>query len=299
MARRARQERRGIFFYSDLCTRTILRGALVPIRDAPYLRCLLRSSSIERRTPSLQHSFSSQPSFVSTFAYHPFDDAWMRFQRLASTVLSLRSPSACFVTSRLHSSSSPPPNSSVRASVVMSSSSKIEAPAAERNKEPIWQVLQAKVLPLVRQASVVPKDDSQDTLRILEIAAGTGVHTLYFSQQLLEQSIPYLWYPTDPEVSSLASIQAYLQDDKRVQDYVKTPSFLTLTPDGILETNSVLAELMRDKANIILTINMIHVAPWSITTGLIKAANSLLKPGGILFLYGPFRVQGTYVESNR
>jgi SAM-dependent methyltransferase len=44
----------------------------------------------------------------------------------------------------------------------------------------------------------------------------------------------------------------------------------------------------------ILSMNMIHIAPWAAAVGLFMGAGRLLKPGGILFLYGPFKQGGVH-----
>ena len=41
--------------------------------------------------------------------------------------------------------------------------------------------------------------------------------------------------------------------------------------------------------DVVLCINMIHISPWSATVGLMKlAAERLVRPGGLLALYGPY-----------
>jgi hypothetical protein len=50
--------------------------------------------------------------------------------------------------------------------------------------------------------------------------------------------------------------------------------------------------------DLIICINMIHISPWQATVGLMKAAEKLLKPGGVLYCYGPFKEKGSAVESN-
>ena len=45
-------------------------------------------------------------------------------------------------------------------------------------------------------------------------------------------------------------------------------------------------------------INMIHIAPFDATLGLMKCAGKVLKRGGRLMCYGPYKVGGTAVESN-
>jgi hypothetical protein len=44
---------------------------------------------------------------------------------------------------------------------------------------------------------------------------------------------------------------------------------------------------------------MIHISPWSSTEGLMAGAEQVLPPGGMLFLYGPYREGGAHTaESN-
>jgi len=39
---------------------------------------------------------------------------------------------------------------------------------------------------------------------------------------------------------------------------------------------------------------MIHIAPWSACLGLMAGAGRVLTEGGVLYLYGPYRVKGTH-----
>ena len=45
-------------------------------------------------------------------------------------------------------------------------------------------------------------------------------------------------------------------------------------------------------ADAVVCINMIHIAPWEATEGLLAGAARVLAPAAPLFLYGPFRVDG-------
>jgi hypothetical protein len=42
------------------------------------------------------------------------------------------------------------------------------------------------------------------------------------------------------------------------------------------------------------SINMVHIAPWAATLGLFAGAGRLLRAGGLLFLYGPFMHNGVH-----
>ena len=47
-----------------------------------------------------------------------------------------------------------------------------------------------------------------------------------------------------------------------------------------------------DHADAILALNMIHISPWASCVGLMAGARDLLPPGGLLYLYGPFKQDG-------
>ncbi len=48
------------------------------------------------------------------------------------------------------------------------------------------------------------------------------------------------------------------------------------------------------RADVVLCFNMIHIAPWEAAVGLIAGAGRVLEPGGLLFLYGPFKREGRH-----
>jgi hypothetical protein len=49
-----------------------------------------------------------------------------------------------------------------------------------------------------------------------------------------------------------------------------------------------------DRADVVICINMIHISPWASAVGLVHGAARVLTPGGLLFLYGPYRRGGQH-----
>jgi len=140
---------------------------------------------------------------------------------------------------------------------------KQHAPATERNRAPIAEVL-ARELPA--------------SGTVLEIAAGTGEHAVFFAGQF-----PALqWQPTDPSPEALASIAAYRADYPG--DNLAAPLLLDAAAPEAWPVAQAAA---------ILCINMVHISPWEATLGLFRGAAQVLRTsGGPLILYGPYIEQG-------
>jgi Protein of unknown function (DUF938) len=143
------------------------------------------------------------------------------------------------------------------------SDARLDAPATERNREPILAVLKT-ILP--------PKG------QVLEIASGTGQHLTFFAPHFPELT----WQPSDPDPMHLASIESWIE--QRPSANILSPIQLDVTSDG-WEINY---------ADVMLCINMIHIAPWEACLGLFRGAQSILPNSGVLYLYGPFKQQGEY-----
>jgi len=131
------------------------------------------------------------------------------------------------------------------------------APAALRNREPIADVL-ADWLP---PAGLV-----------LEIASGTGEHAAYFAQRFPELQ----WQPSDVHPDALGSIAAWRQETGRAN--LLRPVMLDAASGG----------WPVDRADAVLSVNMVHISPWSSSLGLIAGAHRLLAAGAPLILYGPW-----------
>ena len=137
------------------------------------------------------------------------------------------------------------------------------APAAERNREPILEVLR-RVLPA--------------TGTVLEIASGSGQHAVFFSERL-----PQLrWQPSDPAADALRSIQAWVSEEAREN---------LLAPIA-LDVRSEPWPIAR--ADAMLCINMIHISPWEVSEALFEGAQRVLSTDAPLVTYGPYRVHGRH-----
>lgn len=142
------------------------------------------------------------------------------------------------------------------------------APATQRNREAILDVLR----------SVLPPRGN-----VLEIASGTGEHITWFAQLL-----PALVFqPSDPDPRHRASIAAWTEFFSLSN--VRVPLALDVrTADWTLPGE------MAGVLDAILCINMIHIAPWEATLGLMRGASALLADDAPLYLYGPYKRAGRH-----
>ena len=143
-------------------------------------------------------------------------------------------------------------------------------PSAERNREPILQVLRTTL-------------DLGQPLKCLEIASGSGTHVGHFSQHL-----PHVtWQPSDCDPENLPSLRAYTSERENILEPIVIDISKTIVLDNF-------------RPDVILCINMIHISPWVCTLGLLANSGQLLKEGGRLITYGPYKHNGVLEpESNR
>jgi SAM-dependent methyltransferase len=146
------------------------------------------------------------------------------------------------------------------------------SPAAERNKQPILEVLQS-FLPATGKA--------------MEIASGTGQHVVWFAQHLPL----WTWQPTEIHRGALYNIEVRAAEAdlanvlEAIQFDVRTePWFADKEPPSF---------------DLIFCANMLHIAPWEACDALMRGAAQHLAPGGVLVTYGPyFEEGGTPAPSN-
>lgn len=132
------------------------------------------------------------------------------------------------------------------------------APATVRNRAHILAVLHSHL---------------PDRGRVLEVAAGTGEHAVYFSAALPN----IIWQPTDVDAANLRSIDAWAAE----------ANLSNLKPAGFLDVNQwPESDDFRSAFDAVVCINMIHIAPWQACHGLMTGAAKALCSPGFLILYG-------------
>ena len=134
---------------------------------------------------------------------------------------------------------------------------KQSSPSCERNKEPILAVL--------REILSVPG-------LVLEIGSGSGQHAVHFARGL-----PHVeWQPTDV-ADNLPGISAWC--DEAGLANLREPLVLDLFSDRWPVA----------VAQAVVCINTIHIVSWEAVERLFAGAGRLLSPGGVMYVYGPYR----------
>lgn len=136
-----------------------------------------------------------------------------------------------------------------------------EAPAVARNRDAILAVLRG----------ILPARGL-----LLEVASGSGEHALHFAPAFPE----LVFQPSDPDPDARASIDAWCAGVANIRPSIPLDA---AAPDWPL-----------DRADALLCINLIHIAPWAACLGLLRGAARLLPPGAPLILYGPFKRGGAH-----
>ncbi|MBB4630945.1 DUF938 domain-containing protein [Sphingosinicella soli] len=132
------------------------------------------------------------------------------------------------------------------------------APATARNRDSILDVL----------GSLLPESGV-----VLEIASGTGEHVVHFARARPD----LLWQPTDPSADARDSIAAWVAAEG-LQN-VRAP----------LDLDAAAERWPIGRIDAAVCINMLHISPWAATEGLMRGAGLHAPPGGLLYIYGPFR----------
>lgn len=139
---------------------------------------------------------------------------------------------------------------------------KLDYGATHRNRAPILEVLDRWLGP---------------EARVLEVASGSGQHAAAWCAE----RPGWRWQPSDLGADERASIDAWCGPLSNVAPALAL-DVLGPWPEGPYDA--------------VFCANMIHIAPWSCTPALLHGAAAVLRPGGRLLTYGPYRVDGRHTS---
>lgn len=145
---------------------------------------------------------------------------------------------------------------------------KPKAPAAERNKQPILQVLETEF---------------RDCESVLEIGSGTGQHAVFFSEAL-----PWLTWQTSDLAENHPGIRSWIAESGLPN--VRDPVQLDVEAPGDLD----------DKYDGVFSANTAHIMRLPAVRCMFDVIGRVLRDGGIFCLYGPFNQDREFSsESNQ
>ena len=138
------------------------------------------------------------------------------------------------------------------------------APAAERNRQPILEVLRERL----------PRDAT-----VLEIASGTGQHVRYFAEALPDLT----WIPSEKDAQALATLGQGLAGLE----------LRNVAEPLIVDVGDLWPDLEVDA---VIVANLLHISAPETAQQLCQGAASVCRTGGLLHVYGPFKVAGTHTS---
>lgn len=147
------------------------------------------------------------------------------------------------------------------------------SPAAERNKQPILEVLRDWLTP---------------PLRLLEIGSGSAQHACHACRQLAG-----LHWQTSERAEALADLRSALAQ----------AAVSSLAPGAALPPPLEL-DVTRPETwpqpgwDAVFSANTCHILPEAALPMLLACSRRVLRPGGLLLLYGPFRDGGEHTAAS-
>lgn len=147
-------------------------------------------------------------------------------------------------------------------------STKPFAPACERNREPILDVLRRCFA---------------DRRHVLEVGSGTGQHAVHFAQ-----AMPWLQWQASDRSAHLPGIRAWLDE-----------AALPNTPPP-LELDVAQAAWPDARFDGVFSANTLHIMGWPEVEACFAGLRQVLSKDAVLAVYGPFNYGGEYTSaSNR
>ncbi len=138
--------------------------------------------------------------------------------------------------------------------------------ACERNRGPILEVL---------------RDAFSGVARVLEIGSGTGQHAVFFAAML-----PHLiWQPSDRD-EHLAGIAMWCDE----ADLPNLRAPLALDVDA--------ADWPVAECDALFSANTLHIMSWLSVGNFFRGVERVLRPGGVLAVYGPFSHGGRHTAQS-
>ena len=139
--------------------------------------------------------------------------------------------------------------------------------ASEQNREPILAIL---------------REAFSDTTHVLEIGSGTGQHAVHFAQHL-----PHLTWQTSDLKMHHSGILAWLDE----------AALVNTRPPIALDVNQTQWPVA--PVDGVFTANTLHIISWPEVACLLAGVGQVLRPNGVLCIYGPFNYGGEFTsESN-
>ncbi|HYC56219.1 MAG TPA: DUF938 domain-containing protein [Candidatus Binatia bacterium] len=140
------------------------------------------------------------------------------------------------------------------------------APACERNRDPILQVL---------------RDELGRARRVLEIGSGTGQHAVHFAREL-----PHLTWQTSDLGDNHAAIRAWIEQEGLAN--VAAP----------IELDVQASRWPAGPFDAVFSANTAHIMSWPQVQAMIAGIGRVLGPDGVFLLYGPFAYDGVHVSAS-
>ena len=154
------------------------------------------------------------------------------------------------------------------------SDGRLFAPTFDRNAEPILEKI----------GELLGKREGY----ALEIGSGTGQHAMAFAKAFPGLSI----IPSDIDPTSRESIIAWTKFEN-----ARVAPPLDLSAESDWTTFPAISNAK--PLQLVIAINVIHIAPFPVAAGIVSNAAATLATGGILAFYGPFKENGAHTaESN-
>lgn len=142
---------------------------------------------------------------------------------------------------------------------------KPNAPSCEKNREPILDVL---------------RQHFADRHHVLEIGSGTGQHAIHFCAHL-----PHLSWQTSDRPDFLPGIRAWLAE--------------AALPNALPPCEfDVLGPWPNGRYDAVYSANTLHIMSWEAVEAFFAGLPTVLAPGGLLVIYGPFMFNGRHTSDS-